>query len=320
MAGTIVGVVRGGMSPEYEVSLKTGGAVLKHLPRHYKKVDVLIDKDGLWHKDGVPSSPDRIIRSVDVIFNALHGYYGEDGKIQKELDRFGIRYTGSDSVSSAVGMNKILTKRAFLKQKIKTPVYTTVRREEGLSRASRVFGAISQPWVIKPATLGSSIGVTIARSFDALQSALERAFEYSDAAIVEEYIRGREATCGVIENFRGEAYYALPPIEIIPQSRGEFFDYSAKYNGETKELCPSHFSLGEKKMLIEMAVAAHKAIGARHYSRSDFIVSPRGIFALETNTLPGLTPESLVPKACEAIGLSFSDFLDHVISLALHKR
>ncbi len=316
-----VGVLRGGPSSEYEVSLKTGAAVLKHLPKHYKKVDVLIDKEGVWHVNGLPLPPERLARKIDVAFNALHGYYGEDGKVQKMLEMSGIPYTGSDAISSAVGMNKLLSKKSFKKHRIIILKHRVIRPTGDLYGAvTKVFRVLPQPSVVKPLSGGSSVGVTIARTFHELLEAVEHAFEYDGAVLVEEYIKGREATCGVIDEFRGEKHYALPPIEIIPPPTHDFFNYDAKYSGITQELCPSNFSSVEKKEIMMAAIAAHRAIGARHYSRSDFIVSPRGIFILEINTLPGLTEESLIPKACSAVGCSFSEFLDHLITLALERK
>ena len=318
MGRVTVGVLRGGPSSEYDVSLKTGAAVLKNLPRHYKGVDILIDKDGYLHMNGLPVWPEKISRRVDVVFNALHGYYGEDGKIQKLLELFSVPYTGSDAFSSAVGMNKLLTKNYFKKHKLKMPVHMVIRGTEDIKgKVSETFRSVPRPWVVKPFSGGSSVGIRIAHTLEELGASVDIALQYSSGVLIEECIKGREATCGVIDNFRGKEHYALPPIEIIPPQKNSFFDYESKYNGKTREICPSNFSVEEKKEIMRMAVAAHNAIGARHYSRSDFIVSPRGIYILEINTLPGLTEESLLPKACSAVGCSFSNLLEHVISLAL---
>lgn len=321
MSKITVGVLRGGPSSEYDISLKTGSAVLKNLPSRYKGVDILIDKKGYWHANGLPFSPERILRKIDVAFNALHGYYGEDGKVQKILEQFNVPYTGSDAVSSAVGMNKALTKKCFARSGLKIPAHTVIRFTENLYReAVRTFRELPQPSVVKPLIGGSSLGVSIARTFEELLQGVKNAFQYDSAVIVEEYIKGREATCGVTEEFRGETYYSFPPIEIITPASHTFFDYDAKYSGKTREVCPGNFSSEEKKEIMRAAIAAHNAINARHYSRSDFIVSPRGIYIFEINTLPGLTEESLMPKACAAIGCSFSDLLTHILSLALQKR
>ena len=184
-----------------------------------------------------------------------------------------------------------------------------------------VWKTFIQPSVVKPMALGSSVGVGIARDFQTFRALILAALEKSDAALVEEYIKGREATCGVVENFRGEEIYQLLPVEIIPPTDKEFFDYQAKYSGISREICPGNFSSAEKAVIQQAAALVHQTLGLGHYSRSDFIISPkRGIYFLEVNTLPGLTNESLLPKSLAAVGCSLSDFLEHLLTLALNRK
>ncbi len=314
-----VAVLRGGPSNEYEVSLKTGKSVLENLLDKYIPTDVLIDKKGVWHIDGVPTTPAKVFQQNEVIFNAMHGEYGEDGKVQQLFDKFGVKYTGSKALASAIGMNKILAKEIFVKNKIKTPVYKVVKKGVDLSEISKkLFKSFPMPCIIKPHGSGSSVGVAIAKSISELELALENALKFSDNAIVEEFISGKEGTCGVVEDFRGMKLSPLPPVEIVKPVTSGFFDYSAKYSGQSKEICPGNFSEKEKKQMQDMAVKAHVVLGLRHYSRSDFIVNPkRGVYILEVNTLPGLTKESLLPKSLKAVGCTLSQFLDHIIILAL---
>ncbi len=317
-----VGVLRGGPSGEYEVSLQTGGSVLKHLPvEHYDPVDILISKDGAWHRNGIPTTIAKALRGVNVIFNALHGEYGEDGKVQRQLDLFGVPYTGSGSLSSAIGMNKALAKKRFITQGIKTPLHKTISESENTEeKLLEIFRTFPHPMVVKPATAGSSLGVSIVRTYPELEKALKKAFAYSKKVLIEEFIAGREASCGVVDGYRNSDVYALFPVEIIPQE-SSFFDYDAKYKGRSIELCPSTFSNEIKKEIEELAVKVHKVLELRHYSRTDVIISPRrGIYVLEVNTLPGLMNESLLPKSLRAVGFEFPDFLHHVISLALDKK
>lgn len=317
-----IGVLRGGPSSEYEISLKTGGSVLKSLPEKYLPVDIFIDKEGVWNIQGISHEPHEAFKKVDAIFNALHGEYGEDGKVQKILDAFSIPYTGSKTLPSAVGMNKALAKNIFKSHGIKTPYHTVESNDKDVGEIARkLFNSFPIPAVVKPIASGSSVGVSIAYTFQGLTEALSKAFEYSDKVLVEEYIKGREATCGVVDSFRGKDFYSLLPIEIIKPEKSDFFDYEAKYCGGSQEICPGNFSQNEKEAIQELAVAAHKALGLRHYSRSDFIISPRrGIYILEVNTLPGLTSESLLPKSLNAVGCSLPDFLDHLLTLALAGR
>ena len=313
--------MRGGSSSEYEVSLKTGASVLKNLPEQYVPVDILISKNGEWSANGFPTRPEKILPHLDVVFNALHGAYGEDGLFQYMLEAHGVPYTGSDSLSSAIGMNKSLARKRFTEAGMKIP-YGIVLRSDEYEDSDRfafdLFRRFPQPSVVKPLSAGSSVGVRIANTPDELSEALAFAFSFGDAVLIEEYIRGREATCGVVDEFRGHDTPALLPIEIIKPKQSRFFDYDAKYGGESQELCPSpNFSQEQKQTIEKLAVDAHRAIGARHYSRSDFIVSPRGIYILEINTLPGLTSESLLPKALAAGGARFEEFLEHILTLAL---
>ena len=323
MSSIRVGVLRGGPSLEHNVSLKTGESVLRNLPEYYSAKDIFINKEGEWHLDGKPAHHERIFRQIDVVFNALHGEYGEDGKVQQLLESFGVPYTGSGVLASALGMNKILARRAFKGAGLKVPsgFEIVLENENGLAEtAKKIFRNMPPPWVIKYPSGGSSVGVSIARSFDDLANALEKVSAFSSKILVEEYIKGREATCGVIDEFRNQKHYALPIVEIIPPSKEKFFSYDAKYGGETRELCPANFDMAMKKEIERLAIMAHNSIGARHYSRSDFIVSKKGIYILEINTLPGLTAESLLPKALNAVGSSHRELLEHLITLALKKK
>ncbi|MDP2705428.1 MAG: D-alanine--D-alanine ligase family protein [Patescibacteria group bacterium] len=321
MPKIVVGVLRGGPSSEYEVSLKTGASVLTHLPEKYVGHDIFISRDGTWHSQGVPRPLSKIVKKVDVVFNALHGSYGEDGKVQRLLEHFGVPYTGSGPLASAVGMNKMLTKKVYSAHGLKTPQHVFLRGKDADDAGLiEIFRTFPHPYVVKPTNAGSSVGVSIVRSFPDFKTAVKKALEHSSAVLIEELISGREATCGVIENFRGKKIHALSPIEIIHPSKNQFFDYEAKYGGESREICPANFTLKVKEEIQNVATIAHNALHLRHYSRSDFIISPKGVYILETNTLPGLTPQSLVPKALEAGGTKFPDFLDHLITLALSRK
>ena len=318
-----VGVLRGGPGCEYEVSLRTGQAVLKHLSAaKYAARDVLIDKTGQWHLSGLPITPMRAAQQVDIFFNALHGEFGEDGQVQSLLEELNVPYTGSGVAPSILGMNKPQAMEIFRRAGLRVPPGLTV----GLSAdapvapiAAEVFRKISPPWIVKPADRGSSVGVFFARTVPALAAALAAAQPYSKTFLVEHCLRGREATCGVVDGFRGRDFYPLPPIEIRRPAGTAVWTYDDKYNGQTAEICPGNFSAAIKKQIEDFAVAAHRALGLRHYSRSDFIITSYGIYILETNSLPGLTAESLLPKALASVGCPYPDFLDHVIQLALNR-
>ncbi len=319
MRGTVVGVLRGGPSKEHDVSLKTGHAILTHLPNeHYTARDIYIDKEGVWHERGRPTTPARVLPTVDAIVIGLHGEYGEDGEVQKLLERYGVPYTGSDSFGSYVAMHKVLTKERAKDLGLLTPKYRFI--EEGAdshAAAADIVRSFHQPVIVKPLRWGSSVGISIVGGFQPVHDAIEDLLARgAQGVLVEELIRGTEATAGVVENLRGEALYALPPIEIIPPGK-DFFSYDAKYSGATREIVPGRFQKPVQEELMRMARVMHEGLNLRHYSRSDFIVSPKGIYFIETNTLPGMTSESLLPKSLAAVGVAFPDFLAHLVDLAL---
>ena len=296
--------------------------MLRNLPHRYHPQDILITRDGTWHMAGAPIYPEMLAQKSDVVFNALHGFYGEDGKIQQALESFGLPYTGSGVVASAIGMNKILAREVFSKHEFKLPRADTVSFHESAEEsAHRVFRSMSPPWIVKPSSAGSSVGVQLARSLVGLGEAIREARKHSERVLIEEFIGGREATVCVVDAFGGGRVHALPPIEIRKPAGRPVFDFNLKYGSEVEEICPGDFDFSTRLILETLAVKAHEAIKARHYSRSDFIISPkRGIYLLEINTLPGLTEESLLLKALAAIDCSFGDFLDHILTLAIAEK
>ncbi len=317
MYKTIVGVLRGGPSDEYEVSLKTGQSVISSLLEGgYEVKDILIDRNGEWYMRGVPVEPARVFNQVDVVFNALHGKYGEDGTVQRLLDTNGVKYTGSDALSSAIAMNKVLTKEVLKNAVFKHAQHHVLRKGEiEENTIVKLWRTFPQPCVVKPATGGSSVATRVVYSFDDFVFAIASAFCHADIVLIEQYIKGREATVAVADAFRGEDVYTFPPVEIMVNS-SDFFDYDEKYGGVASEVCPAHFDSDITDALIDSAKYVHNVIGLRDYSRSDFIVASDGVYFLEVNTLPGLTQESLVPKSVSAVGATLPQFLTHLVELA----
>ncbi len=325
MTGTIVAVLRGGTSPEHEVSLESGSAVIRNLSASRFNVrDIYIDKAGQWHERGRTTEPARVLSATDVVWNSLHGEHGESGEMQRMLESFGVKYTGADSFGSFLSMHKALSKAKAREAGLLVAKDVLVERAEDAEAAAReVIRSFPQPVVVKPVRWGSSAGVSIVGGYQPVYRAITDLFEKgSDMVLVEELIRGTEATAGVVDDLRNERVYALPPVEIIPPQQADFFTYDAKYSGETQEIVPGRFPKKVTDALRDAAVKMHDALGLRHYSRSDFIVSPRGVYYLETNSAAavGLTEQSLLPKSVAAIGMTFPDFLTHVVDLALVGR
>lgn len=319
---TVVGVLRGGPSREYDVSLKTGSTVLEHLNRDiYEPRDIFIDREGVWHVHGVAVSPEKALAGVDVVFNAMHGEYGEDGQVQRILDRVGVPYTGSGALASAVAFNKHHTREVAKKLGVKVAhgqVLDYTDDIEGL--AHRLFRSFPHPAIIKPVAAGSSHGVFKADTYHGLLHALREAGKHSPKILIEEFIPGREATVGVIDNYRGEDVYALMPTEILMPPGVPFYDAYTKQGSLAQFMTPSRFDEQTKTSLQELAKAVHKGLGLSHYSRSDFIVSKRGIYFLETETSVDLAHDTEFVHGLAAIGTKVSDFLHHVVGLASRRQ
>lgn len=312
-----VAVLRGGPSTEYEVSLQSGAEVLKALrDLDYVTKDIMITRSGEWLESGIVRSPEKALDAVDVVFIALHGQYGEDGQLQRLLQRLNIPFTGSNAFASSVAFNKELAKQTLKEHGISMARHRRIVKADVANiqaEVEAITADLGTELFIKPVAGGSSIGARYIPHADALYEALTEMLPEHESLMIEEFIRGREATVGVIEKFRSEDLYVLPAIEIVPPHGQPFFSYEVKYNGTTQEICPGRFSYHEKAKLSDAAAKIHKALNCDHYSRTDFIVRDGEVFFIETNTLPGLTAESLFPKAAAAVGLDFKQLIQHLI-------
>jgi D-alanine-D-alanine ligase len=251
------------------------------------------------------------LKKVDVVFIALHGKYGEDGTIQGFLEILGIPYTGSDVLSSALAMDKLKSKQLFTLYEIPTPPWEIIEKDKALPK-------LEFPLVIKPQRQGSSIGVTIVQSEEELSEALQKAFQYDPIAIAEKYIKGRELSVPILDIDGSPS--ALPIVEIVP--RGQFYDYYHKYTeGATQEIVPAPLEKTMEMKVKEIAISAYKALGCRNFARVDMRLSEDNEpFVLEVNTIPGLTPLSLLPLSAKAAGISFPQLIDIIIQNALRKK
>ena len=318
-----IAVLRGGPSEEYAVSMETGAAVLKALEEmKYPYKDIVITKKGEWLDEGKVKTPKNTLDAIDTVFIALHGAYGEDGGVQKLLQDLEIPFTGSKAMPSAIAFNKTTTKDLLKDMDIKMPKHKHIKKDSVTDIESLVDSLnkeLGEELFIKPNTGGSSQGARYSPNKDSLRIALKELFEVYESLLIEEFIQGKEATVGVLNDFRDELIYSLPAIEIVPPSGEPLFSFENKYNGKTKEICPGRFSYKEKTELEEMARKIHSELRCDHYSRSDFILRNGDVYFLEINTLPGLTSESLMHKAAAAVGLGFNDLIEHLIEIANRK-
>ncbi|MDR1083775.1 MAG: D-alanine--D-alanine ligase [Deltaproteobacteria bacterium] len=310
MAKVRLALLVGGRSSERAVSLASGQNVLAALNKERYQVEVFDPADELGELAARSGE-------IDVVFPVLHGAAGEDGSIQGFLNLLNLPFVGSGVLASAVCMDKQVTKDVYRKWQLPVAPDLLCLKSKAAAReqAEEIGRLLSYPAVIKPMDQGSSVGLTIARNEAEGQAALEAAWKYSPRAMAEKFISGRELTVGVLGN---ERLKVLPPVEIIPAEGHRFFDYDAKYTpGQAQEICPAPLTAEETATVCQLALKAHEALGCRGLSRTDFIYSQNAFCLLETNTLPGLTENSLLPKAALAAGLSFSALLDTLIDLAL---
>jgi len=295
-----IGVLMGGTSAEREISLKTGEAVLTSLKRQgYSAVG--IDVDALVaeaiHQE-----------KIDLAFIALHGPKGEDGAIQGLLEILNIPYTGSGILASALGMNKIASRKVFLFHKLPVPEFMILRRGENPAGILKRFGL---PVVAKPSCQGSSVGVSIVHEGSKLAAAVELALKYDPEILVEKYIQGKEIHAGIV------GHEALGAIEVV--SKTAFYDYEAKYTpGMSAHIFPARLSKDIYQKSLEYALAAHHALGCSGYSRVDMIVDQEGVpYILELNTLPGMTQTSLLPEIARGVGMDFDALICRILELAV---
>jgi D-alanine-D-alanine ligase len=253
----------------------------------------------------------------EVVFISLHGGVGEDGTIQKIFEDEGIKFIGCGSEASQIGMDKIKFLELVEKNGIPVPKGLNVIKGEMVDLD--LVKELGDKWVVKPAGQGSSVGVTIIDNLDKLDEALEESFKYEERAIIEEFLPGMEVSCGILGNPSAGSgqVVALPVIEICPKNN--FFDYEAKYTeGKCEEIVPARLSEETTKKVQEYALKVFELVEARGFIRVDFVIKDENPIILEMNTIPGLTPNSLLPKEAKAAGIEYAQLLDKMIELALN--
>ncbi len=334
-------VLAGGYSPEREVSLTSGSLIANALMQKGHRVlllDVYLgistlppNLDALFLSTGhyehrVGGVPDlealkqesgngnsligknvlTLCAAADRVFLALHGGMGENGQLQATLDTHGIRYTGSGCVGSMLAMDKDISKRLFRQSGVPTPEWRTVDAKDGDCDA--LIAAVGLPCVVKPLDCGSSVGISMANTREELQTALAQAAKWSARVLVERKITGRELTVGILDG------KPLPAVEIIPD--GGFYDYTNKYNGKTREVCPAPIPLPIAEDAAALTSIAFRALHLKGYARFDYILDDHGtLWCLEANTLPGMTPTSLLPLAASTVGIDYPTLCEMILEL-----
>ena len=297
-----IAVLMGGPGSEREVSIASGESVSKALAEKGAAViDVVLEDESLELED-----------EVDLVFNVIHGTFGEDGSLQKILNERRIPYTGAGASSSELAFDKLLSKKSFVEHGVNTPLF------DFISTSGESQTSIKEPYVIKPPKEGSSVGVHIIRDASEFDEAIKDVAKYDEIALVEEFISGKELTVGILN---GEA---LPIVHIQPESG--FYDMNNKYpwlsGGQGSQyFCPADLDDEITFKIKDLALEAHKALGIEIYSRVDVLLSDEQIpFVLEVNTIPGMTETSLLPKAANAYGINFADLCERIAELSMRLR
>lgn len=296
-----VGVLLGGLSAERDVSLKTGHAVYGALlDRGYDVQKVFVDRD-----------LDVVIRQsgIEVAFIALHGRFGEDGCVQGMLEMMGIPYTGSDVLASSLAMHKVKAKELFRLHNVPTPPYYVLASSQ-IDEIEEIHGAFGYPAVVKPVTEGSSVGVAIAQNLEELENSARAALAYDSQVLIERYARGKEVSVAMLDDS------PLGAVEIEPSS--DFYDFSSKYqSGASQYFIPARITQTRYQGVLNLSRRAAQSIGCSGVSRVDLIVTEGdNEYVLEVNTLPGMTPTSLVPKLAATVGMDFGDLCETILGSA----
>ena len=293
-----IGVMMGGLSREREISLKTGTAILKALTeKGYTACSIDVGQD---------VAETLIKKKIECAFIALHGRFGEDGTIQGMLELMGIPYTGSGVLASALALHKVMSKKIFLCEKIPTPPFEVIQRQDLGKHPVRSI-SLSLPFVVKPAREGSTIGVSIVRTEEELVPSLIEAGKYDEEILVEKFMKGKEITVGILEDI------PLPVIEIVPKSG--FYDYHSKYTkGETQYIIPARIPREKYLYAQEISLKAFQVLGCSGCARVDLMTDENDdLFVIDINTMPGMTETSLLPKAASYVGITFEDLVERIL-------
>jgi D-alanine-D-alanine ligase len=310
-----VAVLYGGRSGEHEISIRSAQSVLRALDRErYNVSEIFVTKEGRWQPHAICPEPGAN-PGIDVVFPVLHGTFGEDGTVQGLLELAELPYVGAGVLASAVAMDKAMTKRVCKEAGLPVVEYLVLEREQAQAAPSRL--PFPFPVFVKPANLGSSVGITKAKNEDELRAALETAFRYDRKVIVERGITGREFECSVLG---GNPPTAATPCEILPSR--EFYDYEDKYLLDKAVIeLPAKLSAEQTAEMQRLAVKCFEAVGCEGMARVDFLMETANgrLYVNEINTIPGFTSISMYPKMWEYSGIPYSALLDHLIALALER-
>ena len=324
MSKVHIGILRGGPSDEHEASMSSGLYFLKNLEG---STDIFIDKEGMWHIGGIPKTPIEAVQHFDVIVNALHGKYGEDGTVSKILDQASVPYVGNPVRASATTFHKGLFKKTLKDLKIKTPTYKELNlsvTDDFHKIAKELFGTFPLPAVVKPVSNGGSIGVSVATNYETLIRSLRESAFISPDVLIEEYISGAEIVSGFVEGLRGQDTYVLLPVHISTEEKKQTLSRNKLWTGHLDSLTrhmgnyevdlDKGLSDSYKKEIEEIVRKVKEHLGMKYYATFDFIVSPRrGVYLIEADTIPHMGDKMPIIASLKEAGVKVGDFFKHLV-------
>lgn len=314
-----VAILRGGTSDEHHISLKSGEQLKKRIDGLQNITDVVVDKQGNWFVEGVPYEKRNLVRDFDMVVNTVKGGEGEDGRISKYLDAFGVKHNNANLFGSTLSHNKHEFKKFLKRYEIKTPHHVLIDKEQDIDTQKRELHLkMFLPAIVKPATNGSSIGVFLAHDFEQVSQYVDFILKRDRFALVEEYIDGLDVSVLTAKDFRGQELYSFIPVGI---DTPDIINYEHKFNN-SHTFFPIHNLSGDEKQMVEdVAKSIHSKLDLDALAMTDFRVHPkRGIYTLETNTVPTYEDKSIYDESLKVVGVSEDELVDHIINLSINRK
>jgi D-alanine-D-alanine ligase len=314
-----VAMLRGGTSDEYHISLKSGDQFKKRIDDLQNITDIIVDRQGNWFIDGVPYEKRNLVRDFDMVVNTVKGGEGEDGRLTKYLDTFGVKHNNTSVFGSTMSHNKHEFKNFLKRHEIKTPHHVLIDREKDVELQKReLHQKMFLPAIVKPTTNGSSIGVFLAYTFEQMNQFIDFILKRDRFVLIEEYIDGLDVSVMTAKDFRGQELYSFIPVGI---DTPDIINYEHKFNNSHTFFPIHNLSLDEKKMIEDIAKSIHSKLDLDMLAMTDFRVHPkRGIYTLETNTVPSYEDKSIYEESLKMVGVSEDELVDHIIDLSLRRK
>ncbi len=314
-----VAILRGGDSDEHPISLRSGSQLKNRIEGYQNVTDIVVGREGDWTIDGVSYDKRNLVRDFDMVINTMKGGEGENGRLTKYLDTFGVKHNNANAFGSAISYNKHEFKNFLKRHGIKTPVHVLIDKEGDLEVQKReLHHKMFLPAIVKPVSNGSSIGVFLAKTFEEAKTYIDWILKRDRFALVEEYIDGLDVTAMTTKNFRGKELYSFAPVGIDTPT---FINYDQKFNNTHTFFPLNSLSAEQKEMIQDIAKNIHSKLDLDSLATTDFRVHPkRGIFVLETNTIPSFEDGSVYDESLKLVGVQEEELVDHIINLALQKK